>query len=76
LSQQAAWRRAGWRVDFVSLERFRVWFVRHDAPLDAAGQSQLNTTAIDLPVDDDTPALDLRVRCTWLVAGEVPRSIA
>ncbi|SEQ23831.1 hypothetical protein SAMN04488000_102271 [Lentzea albida] len=71
LSQQAAWHRAGWRVDFVSLERRRVRFVRLDAPLDVGGESQPVAAAIELPVDDGTPALDVRVRCVWRIAGEV-----
>ncbi|MDX8145003.1 hypothetical protein SK854_23030 [Lentzea sp. BCCO 10_0061] len=71
LSQQAAWHRAGWQVDFVSIERRHVRFVRHGAPLDTAGESQPATTAIELPIDDGTPALDVRVRCVWRVGGEV-----
>ncbi|MFS8102681.1 hypothetical protein LFM09_36690 [Lentzea alba] len=70
-SQQAAWHHAGWRVDLVSLERRHVRFVRHDAPMAAAGESQPDVTAIELPIDDDAPALDVRVRCVWRVGGEV-----
>ncbi|WP_434453340.1 DUF7662 domain-containing protein [Lentzea sp. E54] len=63
MSQQVAWRHAGWRVDFVSLEHRRVRFVRHGAPRNAARESQPEATGIELPIDDGTPALDVRVRC-------------
>lgn len=71
LSQQAAWRVAGWRVGFPDLERRRVRFVRDAAPSATSRRSLRQVEAVELPLDEDTPALDVRVRCMWRIAGEV-----
>ncbi|SDO44606.1 DUF7662 domain-containing protein [Lentzea jiangxiensis] len=71
LSQQSAWRGAGWSVDFVSLHRRRVRFARHAAPSAASPRSPRDVRPVELPLDEDTPALDVRVRCMWRFAGEV-----
>lgn len=70
LSQQSAWRGAGWAVDSVSLDRQRVRFIRHDRPPSPARTRRPTAAITDVPVDD-APALDVRVRFVWRSAGRV-----